>query len=51
MTSKKLSRQKQDFADAMALKLRLDREQRKKEEDRKDLSKNTANFGYRLREE
>ena len=32
MTSKKLSQYEQDFADAMALKLRLNREQREKEE-------------------
>ena len=36
MTSKKLSQHEQDFADAMALKLRLNREQREKDkEDRK----------------
>ena len=34
MTSKKLSQHEQDFADAMALKLRLNREQREKEEER-----------------
>ena len=37
MTSKKLSQHEQDFADAMALKLRLNREQREKEEDRSRL--------------
>ena len=36
MTSKKLSQHEQDFADAMALKLRINREQREK--DREHLS-------------
>ena len=44
MTSKKLSQQKQDFADAMALKLRLNREQREKEEERRRLVKEYGEF-------
>ena len=44
MTSKKLSQQEQDFADAMALKLRLNREQREKDEERKRLVKEYGGF-------
>ena len=44
MTSKKLSRHEQDFADAMALKLRINREQREKEEERRRLVKEYGEF-------
>ena len=44
MTSKKLSQYEQDFADAMALKLRLNREQREKEEERQILSEEYGDF-------
>ena len=44
MTSKKLSQDEQDFADAMALKLRLNREQREKEEERRRLVKEYGEF-------
>ena len=44
MTSKKLSQREQDFADAMALKLRLNREQRAKEEERRRLVKEYGEF-------
>ena len=44
MTSKKLSKHEQDFADAMALKLRLNREQREKEEERRRLVKEFGEF-------
>ena len=44
MTSKKLSQYEQDFADAMALKLRLNREQREKEEERRRLIKEYGEF-------
>ena len=44
MTSKKLSEHEQGFADAMALKLRLNREQREKAEERRILSDEYGNF-------
>ena len=44
MTSKKLSQHEQDFADAMALKLRLNREKREKDEERRRLVKEYGNF-------
>ena len=44
MNSKKLSQHEQDFADAMALKLRLNREQREKEQERRILSDEYGNF-------
>ena len=44
MTSKKLSQHEQDFADAMALKLRLNREQREKDEERRRLIKEYGEF-------
>ena len=44
MTSKKLSQYEQDFADAMALKLRLNREQREKEEERRRLVEEYGEF-------
>ena len=44
MTSKKLSKYEQDFADAMALKLRINREQREKEEERRRLVKEYGEF-------
>ena len=44
MTSKKLSKLEQDFADAMALKLRINREQREKEEERRRLVKEYGEF-------
>ena len=44
MTSKKLSKHEQDFADAMALKLRLNREQRKKEEELRRIVKEYGEF-------
>ena len=44
MTSKKLSLHEQDFADAMALKLRINREQREKEEERRRLVKEYGEF-------
>ena len=44
MTSKKLSQPEQDFADAMALKLRLNREQREKEQERRRLVKEYGEF-------
>ena len=44
MTSKKLSQREQDFADAMALKLRINREQREKEEERRRLVKEYGEF-------
>ena len=44
MTSKKLSQHEQDFADAMALELRINREQREKEEERRRLVKEYGEF-------
>ena len=44
MTSKKLSQHEQDFADAMALKLSINREQREKEEERRRLVKEYGEF-------
>ena len=44
MTSKKLSQHEQDFAHAMALKLRLNREQREMEEERRRLVKEYGEF-------
>ena len=44
MTSKKLSQHEQGFADAMALKLRINREQREKEEERRRLVKEYGEF-------
>ncbi len=44
MTSKKLSKHEQDFADAMALKLRINREQREKDEERRRLVKEYGEF-------
>ena len=44
MTSKKLSQHEQDFADAMALKLRLNREQREKENERQRLVEEYGDF-------
>ena len=44
MTSKKLSQYEQDFADAMALKLRINREQREKEEERRRLVEEYGEF-------
>ena len=44
MTSKKLSQHERDFADAMALKLRLNREQREKDEERRRLVKEYGEF-------
>ena len=44
MTSKKLSEHEQGFADAMALKLRINREQREKEEERRRLVKEYGEF-------
>ena len=44
MTSKKLSQHEQDFADAMALKLCLNREQREKEKERQRLVKEYGEF-------
>ena len=44
MTSKKLSQHEQDSADAMALKLRINREQREKEEERRRLVKEYGEF-------
>ena len=44
MTSKKLSKHEQDFADAMALKLRINREQREKEEERRRLVQEYGEF-------
>ena len=44
MTSKKLSQHEHDFADAMALKLRINREQREKEEERRILVKEYGEF-------
>ena len=44
MTSKKLSQHEQYFADAMALKLRINREQREKEEERRRLVKEYGEF-------
>ena len=44
MTSKKLSQHEQDFADAMALKLRLNRKQREKDEERRRLVKEYGDF-------
>ena len=44
MTSKKLSQHEQDFADAMALKLRINREQREKDEERQRLVEEYGNF-------
>ena len=44
MTSKKLSKHEQDFADAMALKLRINREQREKEEERRRLVEEYGEF-------
>ena len=44
MTSKKLSQHEQDFADAMALKLPINREQREMEEERRRLVKEYGEF-------
>ena len=44
MTSKKLSKHEQDFADAMAVKLRLNREQREKEKKRQNLIEEYGEF-------
>ena len=44
MTSKQLSKHEQDFADAMALKLRINREQREKDEERRRLVKEYGEF-------
>ena len=44
MTSKKLSKHEQDFADAMALKLRINREQREKEEELRRIVKEYGEF-------
>ena len=44
MTSKKLSQHEQDFADAMALKLRLNRDQREKDEEHLRLVKEYGDF-------
>ena len=44
MTSKKLSQYEQDFADAMALKLRLNREQREKDKERQSLIEEYGDF-------
>ena len=44
MTSKKLSQYEQDFADAMALKLRLNREQRAEVEERQRLVEEYGEF-------
>ena len=44
MTPKKLSKHEQDFADAMALKLRINREQREKDEERRRLVKEYGEF-------
>ena len=44
MTSKKLSQHEQDFAHAMALKLRLNREQREKEKKRQSLIEEYSEF-------
>ena len=44
MTSKKLSQYEQDFAHAMALKLRINREQREKEEERRRLVEEYGEF-------
>ena len=44
MTSKKLSQHEQDFADAMALKLRINREQREKDKERQSLIEEYGDF-------
>ena len=44
MTSNKFSNHDKDFADAMALKLRINREQREKEEERRRLVKEYGEF-------
>ena len=44
MTSKKLSQHEQDFADAMASKLRLNREQREKDNERQRLVEEYGEF-------
>ena len=44
MNPKKFSQHEQDFADAMALKLRLNREQREKEDERRRLVKEYGKF-------
>ena len=44
MTSKKLSQHEQDFADAMALKLRINREQREKNKERQSLIEEYGDF-------
>ena len=44
MTSKKLSQYEQDFADAIAMKLHINREQREKEEERRRLVKEYGEF-------
>ena len=44
MTSKKLSQHEQDFADAMALKLHLKREQREKDSERQRLVEEYGDF-------
>tara|TARA_B100000989_G_scaffold243537_1_gene190562 strand:- start:360 stop:581 length:222 start_codon:yes stop_codon:yes gene_type:complete len=44
MTPKKLSQHDQDFADVIALKLRLNREQREKEKKRQSLIEEYSEF-------
>ena len=44
MTSKKLSQHEQDFTEAMALKLRLNREQREKDKERQRLVEEYGEF-------
>ena len=44
MTSKKLSQHEQDFADAMALKLPINREQREKDKERQRLVEEYGDF-------
>ena len=44
MTPKKLSKHQQDFADAMALKLRLNRQQREKDKERHRLVEEYGEF-------
>ena len=44
MTLKKLSQHEQDFADAMALKLRINREQREKDKERQSLIEEYGDF-------
>ena len=51
MTSKKLSKHEQDFADAMALKLRINREQRAEEEKRRKLIEKAGDFRVSIAKE